>query len=144
MKTDLMKAADTLHIGDYTCVLYRRNEVYTSTERSVKPLLDWLDSGIDLKGFSAADKVVGKAAAFLYVFLGMKEVYAIVISEAAIDTLERNGIQYRYDVSVRNIVNRAGTGNCPMEMAVWNIVDPKGALRAIRTKLKQLMEKAGG
>lgn len=53
-------------------------------------------------------------------------------------------IPYRYDVSVRNIVNRAGTGNCPMEMAVWNIVDPEGVLRAIRTKLKQLMEKAGG
>lgn len=50
----------------------------------------------------------------LSVFLVVKEVYACVMSEAAIGTLERNGIQYRYDVSVRNIVNQAGTG-----MAQW-------------------------
>lgn len=107
-------------------------------------MLDWLDSEIDLKGFSAADKVVGKAAAFLYVLLGIKEVYAHVMSEAAIDTLERNSIQFQYDVSARNIVNRAGTGNCPMEVAVWNIINSEDALRAIRTKLKQLIEKAEG
>ena len=55
----------------------------TSTERGVKPLLQWLDGENRVKGFSAVDKVVGRAAAFLYVLLEVKEVYAGVMSEGA-------------------------------------------------------------
>ncbi len=127
-----------LNSGQYTCVLCKADEIHTSTERGVKPLLDWLDSGIDLKGFSVADKVVGKAAAFLYVLLGVREVYAPVMSESAIYTLSRNGIFPQCDVSVKSIINRAGTGNCPMEEAVMDIIDPKEAINNIKIKLLQL------
>ncbi len=138
MKNNLTKAIDILTSGQYTCVLCKEDEIYTSTDRGVKPLLDWIDSGMDLKGFSAADKVVGKAAAFLYVLLGVKEVYANVMSEAAIYTLSRNGIHFQYDISAKNIINRAGTGNCPMEETVWDISDPMEALEAIKNKLSEM------
>lgn len=119
----------------YTCALCEGDTIYTSTERGVKPLLDWLDSNINLKGFSAADKVVGKAAAFLYVLLGVKEVYAPVMGESAIYTLARNGVQPYCDKSVKHIINRAGTGFCPMEEAVFDITEPKKALATIKSKL---------
>lgn len=138
MKNDLKKAIDILNSGQYTCVLCKDNEIYTSTERGVKPLLEWLESGIKLKGFSAADKVVGKAAAFLYVMLGVKEVYAPVMSESAIYTLARNGIQPHCDKSVKNIINRAGTGICPMEESVEKLSIPSDALTAIRLRLAEL------
>lgn len=138
MKNDLIKAINTLNSGQYTCVLCRNNEIYTSTERGVRPLLDWLEGGIELKGFSAADKVVGKAAAFLYVLLGVKEVYAPVMSESAIDMLSENGVQPHCEKSVRHIINRAGTGFCPMEEAVMDIIDPKAALDSIKMRLQQL------
>lgn len=138
MKNDLKKAIDILNSGQYTCVLCKDNEIHTSTERGVRPLLGWLESETKLKGFSAADKVVGKAAAFLYVLLGVKEVYAPVMSESAIYTLSRNGIFPRCDVSVKNIINRAGTGNCPMEEAVMDIIEPKEAINNIKLKLLQL------
>jgi len=138
MKADLTKAIDTLNGGNYTCVLCRDNTIYTSTERGVKPLIEWLDGGIDLKGFSAADKVVGKAAAFLYVLLGVKEVYARVMSETAIQVFTENGIGYQYDVSVQNIINRTKTGLCPMEETVKEISSPSEALAAVRSKLAQL------
>lgn len=138
MKTDLIKAVEQLNSGKYTCVLCKENEIYTSTERGVKPLIDWLDGAIDFNGFSAADKVVGKAAAFLYVLLGVKEVYAPVMSESAIHTLERNGIQPHCDKSVKNIINRTGTGFCPMEEAVMDISAPAEALTAIRNRLREL------
>ena len=70
MNSDLTKAAALLNSGAYTCVLCRGDAVFTGTERGVKPLLGWLDGGVDLNGFSAADRVVGTAAAFLYVLLG--------------------------------------------------------------------------
>lgn len=139
MKTDITKAINDLDDGQYTCVLCKGNKIHTSTERGVKPLLDWLDSGIDLNDFSAADKVVGKAAAFLYVLLGVKEVYARVMSESAIYTLARNGIQPQCDISVKNIINRTSAGNCPMEESVYELTDPKEALEAIRTKLSKII-----
>lgn len=138
MKNDLTEAINILNSNECTCVLCKENAVYMSTERGVKPLLDWLDNGTDLQGFSAADKVVGKAAAFLYVLLGVKEVYARVMSEGAICVLNDSGISAKYDTSAKNIINRAGTGNCPMEEAVGELSSPLEALKAVRLKLMQL------
>lgn len=139
MNKDLEKAIDILQKEPYTCVLCKDDIVYTCDKRGVKPLIEWIDCGLDLKGFSAADKVVGNAAAFLYVILGVKEVYAHVMSEAAVSTLEKYGVQVQYNKLVEYIVNRAGTGKCPMEEAVKNAVSPDEAVTAIRTRLKELM-----
>ncbi|MCM1285882.1 MAG: DUF1893 domain-containing protein [Acetobacter sp.] len=112
--------------------------MYSCDKRGVKPLLDWIDRGLDLKGFSAADKVVGNAAAFLYVTLGIKEIYANVVSRSAVETLEKYGIKIQYNELAEYIINRAGTGKCPMEDAVKNAVSPNEALMAIRIRLKEL------
>ena len=138
MNNDLIKATEILKNGEYTCVLCRGDVMYTGKERGVKPLLDWIQSDIDFNGFSAADKVVGNAAAFLYVLLAVKAVYAQVMSEPAASTLTKNGIDVHYDVSVKNIINRSGTGICPMEETVSGISSPQEALDAIKLKLKML------
>lgn len=135
---DLINAMDNLNGGQYTCVLCRGDLMYTSTERGVKPLMDWLDSGTDLRGFCAADRVVGRGAAFLYILLGVKSVYAPVMSMGAIGTLRENGIGIRYDMAVEHIINRAGTGYCPMEDAVSGISEPEEALTALRERLVNL------
>lgn len=136
---ELKRAKSLLAEGGWTCVLCREGEILTSRERGVAPLLSWLDGGSDLSGFSAADKVVGKAAAFLYVLLGVKEVYAPVMSQPAWDTLEKQGIPPSCDTLAPAIRNRAGTGFCPMETAVREIDDPAEALAAIRAKRTELM-----
>lgn len=138
MNSDIEKAKLLLKSESYTCVLCLEDKVYTSTERGVKPLLAWIDSGMDMKGFSAADKVVGKAAAFLYVILEVKAVYADVISESAEKVLTENGIAVEYGLLTEAIRNRAGTGFCPMETAVKSISEPSAALEAIRRKIKEL------
>ena len=71
MTMDMTKARSLLESGDYTCVVCHGDTVHTATERGVKPLLNWLDEGMDLRGFSAADRVVGRATAFLYCLLGV-------------------------------------------------------------------------
>lgn len=142
MKNDINKAIELLNEGNYTCVLCKGDILYTSTQRGVKPLLDWLDEKVDLKGFSAADRVVGKGAAFLYVLLGVKAVYAHVMSDEAIQILTENGIKQKCDVSVKNIINRAGTGICPMEKATREISNPKKALQAIKQRLAELKSRA--
>ena len=138
MSTNLQKARDLLETGEYTCVLRLNDAVYTATERGVKPLLSWLDSGLDLQGFSAADRVVGRATAFLYCLLGVKEVYARVMSCPAAEVLKANGIAAEAGQLVDGIINRRGTGPCPFEAAVMDIHDPQEALAAIRKKMEQM------
>ena len=138
METDLNKARSILETGDYTCVICRGENIYTATERGVKPLLNWLDNGLDLTDYSAADRVVGRATAFLYCLLGVKEVYARVMSHPAAEVLKAAGIAAEAGQLVEGIINRRGTGPCPFEAAVLDIQDPQEALAAIRRKMEQI------
>ncbi len=138
MRADLEKAKKVLTEGNYTCVICRREEIYTDTQRGVKPLMDLLDHGVRISGFCAADKVIGKATAFLYVLLGVRAVYTPVISTSAKEVLLENGIEVEYGEEVEAIKNRTNTGYCPMETAVKNIRQPHIALAAIRKKLREL------
>lgn len=134
MECNLSKALDLLNTGNYTCVVCREDTVYTTTQRGVAPLLSWLDNHTDLRGFSAADRVVGRGAAFLYCLLGVKEVYSRVMSLPAAEVLRTHGICADAEVFVEGIINRAGDGPCPFEAAVMNIQDAGEALAAIRAK----------
>lgn len=138
MTNDLTKACSLLDSGDYTCVVCLGDVVHTATERGVKPLLNWLNQGLGLKGFSAADRVVGRATAFLYVLLGVKEVYAKVMSRPAAEVLKAQGISVQAETLVDGIINRKGNGPCPFEAAVMEIQDSQEALEAIRNKLAQM------
>ena len=138
MEQDLKHARQILHTGDYTCAVCRGDTVYTTTERGVKPLLNWLDTGCDLTGFSAADRVVGRATAFLYCLLGVSGVYARVMSRPAAQVLESGGIAWEAGELVEGIINRRGTGPCPFESAVLEIQSPEIALAAIRDKMARM------
>ena len=136
--TNLKKARELLISGDYTCAVCCGSITYTTHERGVKPLLNWLDAGADLKAASAADRVVGRGAAFLYCLLGVKEVPARVMRRPAAEVREAHGIAALADTFVDGIINRRGTGPCPFEDAVMEITDPREALAAIRQKMTQM------
>ena len=136
--TDLQRAVRILSEGGYTCVLCRGDEIHTSQARGVRPLVQWLTFGPNLQGFSAADKVVGKATAYLYCLLGVKAVHANIMSGAAAEVLRENGIAVTQEKLVENIINRSGDGICPFEAAVWDIHTPEEALIAIRQKMEQM------
>ena len=137
---DLEQAKFHLIDGGYTCVLCQGDAVYTSQERGVAPLLAFLESGTSFVGFSAADKVVGRATAFLYVLLGVTHLHAHVLSGGAKEVLDQHHIFSTFDTLVPHIINRQGDGVCPFEAAVQNTSDPSAALTLIdqpRTSLSQ-------
>lgn len=140
MTKNLTKACSLLAAGDYTCVACHDDITHTATERGVKPLLGWLDEGLNLTGFSAADRVVGRGAAFLYCLLGVKEVYARIMSRPAAEVLKAHGIACDAEKLVDGIINRKGTGPCPFEAAVMDITDTWEALDAIRNKMTQMQK----
>ncbi len=138
MEQDLQRAIGLLDGGGYTCVICRGDVYLTETARGVRPLLQLLEGGPDCHGACAADKVVGKAAAFLYCLLGIRALYARVISQPALEVLEDAGIAVSYARLVPAIRNRTDTGLCPMESAVWHLTDAADAPALLRAALEKL------
>ena len=142
MEHNLRKALELLDAGNYTCVACKGDIVHTTTRRGVAPLLSWLETETDLQDFSAADRVVGRGAAFLYCLLGVKAVYSRVMSLPAAEVLRAHNIHADAELFVEGIINRAGDGPCPFEAAVMDIQDADEALAAIRAKRAELQKGA--
>lgn len=134
----LEAARSALEEGQYTCVLNMEGELFTSRDRGVAPLIRFIDSGRSFRGACAADRVVGRAAAFLYVILGVSRLHAGVLSRTAQEVLLRFGIPASCDSLTDTIFNRSMTGLCPMESTVLSIDSPEEALAALRKKLAEL------
>ncbi len=140
MNTDLDIAKKTLLEG-YTLVACKEDIIYKSKLRGVGTLLEYIEKGVCLESFSCADRVVGKGAAFLYLLLGVRCVYAPVMSRSAKSVLDKFGIVALYDNLVDRIINRSGNGFCPVESAVMDIDDVNVAYNAIRNTILDLRKK---
>lgn len=68
-----------------------------------------------LSGAHVIDKVVGRGAAALMAVSGVASVHALVITDPALAMLRAEGVAVTYDCLVPVIVNRRGTGPCPVE-----------------------------
>ena len=139
--TDIERAKTIFQTGKYTCVLTKGETVYASTKSGISPMIGFIENGFDLNGFSAADKIVGKAAAMLFVLAGVKEVYAAVLSQKAQEVLTKYGVKCTCDTLAEAIINRAGDDLCPMEKAVADIEEPRAAFEAIKRTLDILRTK---
>ena len=137
----LTQATALLKNNGYTCVFCHQDTVWVSREHGVKPLLDRLYAEDSICGFYAADRVVGKAAAFLYILLEIRALYAEVLSIPAKQTLERYGIPVTYGCLIDSIRNQTGDGLCPMEQSVWKIDSPQEALKTIEKTRILLLSK---
>ena len=140
MKTRLQLAAERLDEHNYTLYAFCDGWEYHSILRGVAPLLDLHERGITLDGCTVADKVVGKAGAFLHLLVGTEQLYAGVISQPALDLLQANGVYVDCGTVVSRIVNRTNTGLCPMETAVIDATTPAQALQLIKQKLAELKQ----
>ncbi len=134
---DLQHAKQELEYGR-TFAACKDGTLYSSDLRGVKPLLDLLDDGTDLMGFSAADKAVGSAAAMLYCLLGVRRVYGRIMSVRAVKILRSQGIEVSWQYLAEHILNRSKNGLCPMETALMGIEDPEEGLGIIRRTLRDL------
>lgn len=139
--TDLDRAKQLLFEERLTLALVKGEDAYTSDRRGIGALLQLAEGGQSFRGYSAADTIVGRAAAFLYIGLGVSSVYAKVISQGAVTLLNAHGITLEYGEVTKEIVNRMGNGPCPMELTVAEINSPEEAIPALRDKLNSMMKK---
>lgn len=105
-----------LHSEQCSCVIGQGEEVRICRERGVKDLYRLLKEQPEvLRGAYVADKVVGKGAAALLILGGVQRLFAELISRSALALLEESGIPVEYTRCVPYIINRQGTGMCPVE-----------------------------
>lgn len=134
--TDLELAINRL--AGHTLVLCRDGDVIVSDERGVAPMVGFLREGRQLSGYSAADRVIGKAAAMLFVKAGVREVYAYIMSKSAVAVLTAHGVPFSYGKLTYRIMNRDNTGLCPMESTVSVTDDVDTGVEMIFRKLDEL------
>lgn len=130
MITEMTYARQMLSIGGYKLVVCAKDSVHVSEDSGLDSLLSLVGEDTWI-GAAAADKVVGKAAAMLFVLLRVKSLYAEVITETAKAVLEAQGIECVYGTLVERLIDADGKV-CPSELAVENVVDPSGAPAALK------------
>ena len=91
----------------------------------------------DLRGAFTADRVVGKAAVLLNLYMGVDEVHALLISEGAKRLLGERGVGFEFLEETDAIKEKDGVIFCPFERLVQGISDPEEAYVAIRAKLAE-------
>lgn len=117
---------------EYTLTVRRKGEIlFQSGGKWLHPLLDleeaihrnaWNPEELDLE-----DKIVGKAAAFLIVRMGIPRVYAHLLSELAVEVFQQYGVSFRWDERLPRIA-------CQTEQILETIDDPEEAALVIRRR----------
>lgn len=126
--TEAERLEAILNREGFTCVVSKNGRILTSYDRGIRPVLQWIENDIDaVRGAVVCDKVVGKAAALLFVYGGIGEILAGVVSVPALEVFKAHGIVCVYRKLVSRIQNRDQTGLCPMEERAIDLTEPEEA-----------------
>jgi L-lactate utilization protein LutC len=129
------KLKDMLNNSNKTCVAIKGNHIYQSELKGIMPIMTKLkENSTFFEGADVADVVIGKAAALLLVYGRAQSIYTRLISEHAIEVLDKYQITYEYDKRVPFIMNRNKDGMCPMEQTVLETMDPEQAFKLLLQK----------
>lgn len=114
-----------LHEGGYSLVVESEDgSIATYCGRGVSDLYRLYTKAPDrLLNARTADKVVGAGAAVLMAAGGVREYYIDVVSRSALTILNAASIKGEYRQLVDQIINRAGTGRCPLEARLDGLTD---------------------
>ncbi len=122
-------------------LVFRDGEViFSSGSKGVAPLVEAVDAfGREgLMGVVTADRIVGRAAALLNIYMGAVEVHALLISASAKEVLGSHGVGFVFREETDVIKMRDGVVFCPFERLVQGVSDPEEAYLMIRAKLSDL------
>jgi len=136
----LSRYLDELEESGMNLLVYSGGElVFSSDKNGIMPLIDAIDAiGVEgLGDLVTADRIVGKAAVLLNVYLGAGEVHAMLISTGAMELLSDRGIPFVFREETDAIKMRDGVIFCPFERMVQDISDPDVAYAKIRAKLAE-------
>ena len=125
----------TIRSGDATlCAVADGALLYQMTGRGIGALVVAVEKerAASHGAVDWGDKLVGRAAALLFTLVHPRSVFALTMSTGAQDVLRTTGIPFTCDAVILDVLNRTGTGPCPMEAAVSGIKEPLAALETLK------------
>ena len=133
---DLERARLRLREKNISLVIVKNGKVIFETEsHSIKDFLEAYELfGKELAGSSIADKIVGRAVAFLCVYFQVSAVFAVIISTEGVRVLTDNNIFYQFEKCVPNILNQKRNDICPFEKLALTSATPEEAYSKLRTR----------
>lgn len=139
---DLVEAIERLRQGRLALVFVKEGRVVAETGTGgIAGYLEVLEKKPKgLEGSASADRIVGKASAFLSLAAGVSSLYGEVISSGAIGLLRARRIPYWYGLKVPFVMNRTRTGLCPFEGAVLDVDDPVVAMERLKEQESKLRQ----
>jgi len=136
MPTDLNLAKNRLIQKDLSLVIVKDAKVLFETEsHGIGDLLKAINQiQNQMKGSSVADRIVGRAAALLFIFSGVQAVFAVTASDGGIEVLKKNSVFCEYESRVTNVLNLKRTDVCPFEKLVAKLSSPEKAYEALKAQ----------
>jgi len=124
-------------------IVKNKKVIFETKKQGVNGLLEAIEKlNQELDGASVADKIVGVAAAMLFVYSGVSSVFALTISEGGIRMLKDNNIAYMFEKKVPNIMNRSKTDVCPFEKLAIASETAEEAYVKLKSCASQMMRKS--
>jgi len=141
--SDLEKAKRILKERDQSLVIVKAGKtIFRSNSSGIDSVLQAIEKfGEKLSGASAADKIVGKAAALLLAYSHVAGVYADILSRKGLSTLSKHGIPVEYDLLVPEILDKERRDICPFERFASKIESPNDAFEELRAYVESLKKK---
>jgi hypothetical protein len=132
--SDLDIAKHELYEENLTLAIVKNGVVLFETRsHRISGFLDAVEKlGDGLEGAAVADRVVGKAVAFLCVYAKIRAVYAAVLSRKAQAVLKKDGVYCEWNELVENVLDANKSGMCPFEKMAADISDAGEAYAAFR------------
>ncbi len=137
------RAAKMIREGKADCIVIKHGRISAREKgRGLSPLLNIYKTAPEaLKDAVVVDKVIGRAAAFVIVSGKAKRAHGELISEDALELLQKYQIPASGNKVVHRILNRRMDGLCPLEQAVSGIDDPAQALAALEKRIAEMSRK---
>jgi len=134
MQADIDLAKQRLGQKNLTLVIAKNGRVLFETEshgisdllKAVKQLQD------NMEASSVADRIVGRAAALLFVYSGVVAVFAVTVSDSGIEVLKNNHVFHEFERRVPRILDSKRMEVCPFERLVARFSDPKEAYEELK------------
>jgi hypothetical protein len=141
--SDLRYAKRELHQNDLNLVIVKKRKILFETRSpGIGGFLLAIENvGTELVDASVADRIVGRAAAFLCTYVRIASVFAVTISAVGLEVLRENGIYCEYKDLVPHILNSAQTDICPFEDLVSGLRDPEEAYLKLKDQVGCLRSK---
>jgi len=107
--------------------------LHYTDKRGIEPLLDLIESNpAMLEGAIVGDRIVGRTAALMCIYSKVRVVFAMIISDEAIELLDKHGVLATWQETVPYIVEKNLTSRYKLDLMLKDVEEPEKAVEMIK------------